>query len=39
MASSNGRPVAIEGRSQDGLEIMDMTTFEWSEGTRQNFYR
>ena len=38
MASSLGRPVAVEG-STPGMEIMDMTTFEWSQGAAQQFHR
>ena len=37
MASSLGRPVVVEG-GHHSLEIMDLTTFEWSLGTRQQFY-
>lgn len=37
MGSSLGRPVLLEGVAV-GTEILDMTTFEWSQGPTQPFY-
>lgn len=40
MGSSRNRAVLIEGAGirNLGTEIMDMTTFEWSDGPTQPFY-
>ena len=41
MASTLGRPMVIEGgpRAHSRTEIMDMTTFEWSDGPTQTIHQ